>query len=44
MNSFCKMVFESTRYLFYPHDDLAVINLTIANYEISKVMVDTGAL
>lgn len=40
------IIFEEldTRYLGKPHDDTLVITLDVANYEVSKILIDTRSL
>ncbi|KAG7542873.1 Retrotransposon gag domain [Arabidopsis thaliana x Arabidopsis arenosa] len=34
---------EETRYLERPHDDALVITLDVANFEVSRILIDTGS-
>ncbi|KAG7579052.1 Reverse transcriptase domain [Arabidopsis thaliana x Arabidopsis arenosa] len=35
---------EETRHLERPHDDALVITLDVANFEVSRILIDTGSL
>ena len=43
MNSILEMGYEGATPISQLGDDLVVINLTVANYHINKVLVDTGS-
>ncbi|CAL9239528.1 unnamed protein product, partial [Arabidopsis halleri] len=34
---------EETRHLERPHDDALVITLDVANFEVSRILIDTGS-